>query len=156
MKKQILTLSVLLSLSIGHCMAQATTGTPVPGVAFTYDPGGRRILREPGIVCLGCKQTPKDSLVEGTPVKNITNTEKITIVAYPNPTSKDVYISNESWKQGDKAVIQVFDVLGKNILRKDCSQAKEIIPFERCAAGTYMVYYYLNELPAQLWKIVKL
>jgi len=128
-----------------------TSGTIVPGVVITYDGAGNRILREPGSVCIGCKPGKNDSLIEGTPLKG----SKTDVYAYPNPTTNDLFIVNRTWKEGDKASVEVFDMQSKSLFKEQVMQAKESMSFEKLAPGTYMVYYTLNGLP-QAWKIIKL
>ena len=143
-------ISILMSVV---CDAQPVPGSMVPGIAFTYDGAGRRIVREPGTVCFGCKPGRTDSAIKGTPV--LSDNGKISIFAYPNPTEGVLFINNLNWQATDKAEVEVLDMAGRSVLKKQFNQAKDAIWFEKYASGVYMVYYFLNTTTVQVWKVVK-
>ena len=135
--------------------------TFIPAARFYYDANGNRILRKMGEICIGVdcpiessippfKGAPKDSS-KNSGVYGTTEIE-----AYPNPVSQELYIDNRTWQEGNKANIAVFDINGKINIKREFTQAKNNVSFRDLTPGVYLVQYYLNGMPMQEWKIIKL
>lgn len=155
---------ILMLLSfVNKAYAQPPYSFSGPVAVFTYDNAGNRVKREIKNICVGIGCPPEEA---GGPVgkpanpngvKNLQDAPagNLAIDAYPNPTENELYISNSTWHNKDAALVVVYDINSKVVIKKEITQAKDKISFEKMMPGTYMVQYYLNNVPAQLWKIIK-
>ena len=169
-------ISLLTSLLMGCfsvCRSYGQISYSGPAVIFSYDHVGNRLVRQIHTICLGpgCPPeeggllggkpaSPRDSTKGGTTTGNdvpaATDIAKgIVVEAYPNPADEELYIENKTWHETDKAIVIVYDIEGKIAVKKDFTQAKDRIMFNNMVPGTYIVQYYLNEVPTQTWKIIK-
>lgn len=172
MKKCIALTAALVSFSVAKCCAQIWyTG---PGVVFDYDGVGNRKLREIRTICIGpscpagadvfpsyqLRPGTKDSTAQAAPdsarLQDVTASSTIVVAAYPNPVEQELFVFNRSWRNGDKATILVLDLTGKQLDRREITDAKESVPFRTYAPGTYMVHYLLNDVPTEIWRIIKM
>lgn len=165
MKKKTILIGILsFFLVITHyseSMAQAYSFTG-PVAVFTYDNVGNRVKREIRTMCVGIGCPPEEGGGSGAR-SALSSDDSIgaklpksqLIEAYPNPAEERLFVRNPSWHENDKAVIVVYDVNSKVVIKKEVLSANEEIPFDKITPGQYMVQYYLNNSPAQLWKIIK-
>lgn len=145
---------LLLLGSLGVFIFSASGQVLVPGVVFSYDAVGNRILRKMEMICIGCKPAPTDS-VKGEEINPVTS-ELILLEAYPNPTLDALSIVNHNWKENDKADVIALDLTGKVMSKTEFFGARGGMHFGNVAAGSYLVQYVLNGVLLKTWKIVKI
>ncbi|HVW98945.1 MAG TPA: T9SS type A sorting domain-containing protein [Candidatus Babeliaceae bacterium] len=132
-------------------------------VLFQYDANGDRIRRWVVIDAL-LKVRPKDSsLVDTVVVKKDypftklgSDSSKIVVRAYPNPTTDQLTIENLTWKESGHVTVMLYTMSGDFISAKNLAGAKDNISLQGLSPGTYELIYYLNSQIITVWKIIKL
>jgi len=155
MKLELILISSVTLFSVNIFAQPPGTGSIVSGISITYDGAGNRVLRRPGVVCIGCKVPIIDTLKQQVTVDNAMGSEP-EVYAYPNPTNSVLNIENSRWNQGDKAMIEVFDIVGRCHIRRHVLKPRDIISFEGLPDGNYVVVYILNEKSIGNWKVTKM
>lgn len=162
----------LLICNLLHFVAFAQPSY-VPGVQFCYDLGGNRQNRQILTFCIGtgcpagsptptagCSSSglPSSRMASHSDAssQNQSATVEAQIIAYPNPVEQNLSVENKFWRESDKVILVVTDIVGKTIMTQELFQAKGNVSFLKLIPGSYLVQYYLNSSLAQVWKIVKI
>ncbi|GAA4279625.1 T9SS type A sorting domain-containing protein [Gaetbulibacter aestuarii] len=80
-------------------------------------------------------------VIENASSLSITDLEKFNFKSYPNPTTN--YISLSAAKNIDK--IEVYDLLGKQVLTKTIADTRDNVNVSNLAAGLYILKAYIEE-----------
>jgi hypothetical protein len=80
----------------------------------------------------------------------------ISMKLYPNPFSTMIHIDFIGLSNSQKTSILIFDILGKEIFRKDNLGIENSIDLEHLSAGFYLVNIQINNLNYSTYRIEKL
>lgn len=156
MKHALLLIFILLALS------EVDAQVVGPGMEYTYTNGYRvkreynanAVLNKPG---KNGKQ-PADTIVvvqKQNNDENLLNAKPI-VKAYPNPVYNNLYVEHMENKEGSYGEVRLFDMSGREIVRKNLLQQKDVVQIGDVPPGNYNLSYYANGIFTISWKITKL
>lgn len=137
-----------------HCSFSQTNNCNA--LIFNYDQLGNRILRqlivEPCLDEITDDDDGNNGAKLGRENENEINQQVVNYRVYPNPTDNVLYI--ETSEANNLISLQLYDIQGKLVLKKQCNSQRNSIDIQYLASGTYMLHI-KGEMGDKIFKITK-
>jgi len=147
MKNILTTIALLTALTV--------IGQKEHKIEFTYDAAGNRtgmhlieFTKDDGT---GAKSSDKKAIARVF----TQNAGKRQITVYPNPSEGFITVEITGGKKRETSTVEIFNLSGKNIIRKEKVRNRSKLDLSELPSGTYILKVLTNAKDICTWKIIK-
>lgn len=134
--KHLLLAAILLYSYVSH----AQSGH---GIVYDYTAGFRTDRRfDPNAPLAKSGQTSDGKQADTLIFNNVQTKPQVRF--FPNPATDILIIEDFTWQFESTGFITVYDLLGRELLKKTSKAGKETIDVSKLIPGDYIVNYYIN------------
>lgn len=123
-------------------------------VSFGYDLSGNRILREIVMAPIPPKSAADTTGIDEPEQGYNERLAGAELFIYPNPTQGRLMVAVKKMPEGAAAALALFDMQGKQIIRKEHLDATTELDISSHPSGSYLLRISIGEREST-WKIIK-